>query len=408
MNPDVIVVGLGAAGAATLYQLARRGARVLGIDAFTPPHDHGSSHGETRITRQAIGEGDDYVPLALRAHELWREIEAECGESLFEASGVAIIGRLDLPAVHAHKPDFLRQTLGAARRFGIPHEVITPAECRARHPNLAVDDAETVYWEPGAGMLFPERCITAQIALARRHGADVRTNEAVLSVEQCGGGVRVTTASEVYEAGQVVVAAGAWAPRLLGEPYSETLRPYRQTLHWFAPEASAAAQAARWPVFIWMHGAAPEDWFYGFPRLAGESGVKIAAERFDSLRENADDNLTDVAPEEAAFVYRHHVDGRLTGLTQTCLKSRSCLYTMAPDGRFLIGRDPARDRVIVVSACSGHGFKHSAAIGEAVASLALGAHGPGILAPFDPARWTFEAKSANRAQPLSSCPKATP
>ena len=408
MNAEVIVVGLGAAGAATLYRLARRGARVLGIDAFSPPHALGSSHGETRITRQAIGEGDDYVPLALRAHELWREIEAESGESLFEACGLTVIGRLDRPATHAHKPDFLRRTLGAALRFDIPHEVITPAECRARHPNLAVDDAESVYWEPGAGMLFPERCIGAQLALARRLGATIRTGEPVLSVEQVEGGVRVVTASRAYEAAQVVVAAGAWAPRLLGEPYGAMLAPYRQTLHWFAPQPSSASRAARWPVFIWMHGDAPEDWFYGFPQIPGEAGVKIAAERFDALLESADDVSRAVAPDEADAVWRHHIDGRLASLTRTCLRSSACLYTMAAEGRFVIGRDPERERIIVVSACSGHGFKHSAAIGEAVASLALDAQAPGILAPFHPARWTSATNSANRPLPLSPCPKATP
>ena len=393
MNADVIVVGLGAAGSATLYQLAARGARVLGIDSFTPPHEWGSSHGETRVTRQAIGEGDDYVPLALRAHALWREIEAESGEHLFEASGVLIIGRLDLPAVHAHKPDFLRQTLDAAERFGIPHQVISPAECRARHPNFNVAEAETAYWEPGAGMLFPERCIAAQISLARRHGAEVRTDDPVLSIEQNGAGVRVTTASDVHEAGQVVVAAGAWAPRLLGEPYRSTLRPYRQTLHWFAPEESAALEAARLPVFIWMAGAEPGDWFYGFPQLPGEVGVKIAAERFDAPLDGPGDIDRAVAPEEADFVYRHHVEGRIRGLTRRCLRSRPCLYTMAPGGRFLIGRDPDRERIIVVSACSGHGFKHSAAIGEAVASLALDSAPPTILAPFDPALAASDGRS---------------
>jgi sarcosine oxidase len=408
MNADVIVVGLGAAGAATLYQLARRGARVLGIDAFTPPHDRGSSHGQTRITRQAVGEGDDYVPLALRAHELWRQIEAESGERLFEARGLAVIGRLDRPAAHTHKPDFLRRTLSAAQRFGIPHEVITPAECRARHPSLAVDETETVYWEPGAGMLFPERCIGAQIALARRHGAEVRTGEPVLRIEACGGGVRVATASTTHAAGQVVVAAGAWAPRLLGEPFAAVLAPYRQTMHWFAPEESAVAGAADWPVFIWMHGAAPDDWFYGFPQMPGDAGVKVAAERFDAALARADDVDRAVSSDEADSVYRRHIEGRLQGLSPTRLRSSACLYTMAPGGRFVIGRDPARERVMVVSACSGHGFKHSAAIGEAVARLALDAPTPGVLDPFDPARWTLAAKSANRAQPLPPHAKATP
>jgi sarcosine oxidase len=386
MNADLIVVGLGAMGAATLHKLALGGARVLGIDSFSPPHEWGSSHGETRITRQAIGEGEDYVPLALRAQALWREIEAASGELLFEQRGLIIIGRLDLPAVHAHKPDFLRQTLDAAKRHGILHEVITPTECRKRHPNLVVAESETVYWELGAGLLFPERCIAAQITLARRYGASVRLDDPVLSIEQAGRGVRVTTASDVHEAGQVVVAAGAWIPRLLGEPYRRRLRAYRQTLHWFAPEPAAAAQATRWPVFIWMHGASPHDWFYGFPRLAGEAGVKVAAEEFQTALQGPDDVDRDVTLDEADAVWGRHIEGRLQGLTRRRLRSRACLYTMAPGGRFLIGRDPDRDRVIVVSACSGHGFKHSPAIGEAVARLALDAARPAVLAPFDPAR----------------------
>jgi sarcosine oxidase len=385
MRPEVIVVGLGAQGAATLYQLARRGVRVIGIDRFAPPHDHGSSHGETRITRQAIGEGDAYVPLALRAQELWREIEAESGETLFQASGVVLIGRPDLPAMHAHKPDFVRRTLAAAKTFGIPHEIIAPAECRKRYPQFNVAESETVYVESGGGMLFPERCIAAQISLARRHGAEVRLDERVLAIEHHAHGVRVATASGVHEADQVVVSAGAWAASLLGPRYEAALAPHRQTLHWFMPNRPADFTADRAPVFIWMHGAAPDDWFYGFPRLPGARGVKVAAERFDAPLASADDLGRERLAQEADLVFHRHVDGRIHGLTPQCLRSEPCLYTMAPDGRFLIGRDPDRARIIVVSACSGHGFKHSAAIGEAVASLAVDAEAPPILAPFDPA-----------------------
>jgi sarcosine oxidase len=386
MNADVIVVGLGAAGAATLYQLARQGARVLGIDAFAPPHAQGSSHGATRITRQAIGEGDDYVPLALRAHELWRELEAETGATLFQACGVLVIGRLDQPGRHAGKPDFLRRTVGAAERFGIAHEIVDAAECRRRYPQLNVSDQESVYVEPGGGMLFPERGVAAQIALARRYGATVRLGERVLRVEPRGASVRVSTATGAYACGQVIVAAGAWAPDLLGGAYGTALRPYRQTMHWFAPEDGAAFDPARFPVFIWMHGQDADDWFYGFPRLPGDAGVKVAAEAFDAPVASADEVLTDVAPAVARVMRRRHVEGRLRGLTDICLASKFCLYTMAPESRFLIGRDPGHERIIVVSACSGHGFKHSPAIGEAVANLALGAHAPAVLAPFDPAR----------------------
>ena len=385
MSADVIVVGLGAAGAATLCQLAGRGAKVMGIDAFAPPHDRGSSHGDTRITRQAIGEGDDYVPLALRAHGLWRELEAESGESLFDARGLLVIGRLDQPGVHAHKPEFLRRTLEAARRFAIPHEIIDAAECRRRHPHLAVDEAETVYWEPGAGMLFPERCIGAQIALARRRGAHIRLGERVLSIESSASGARVVTSAGVHLADQVVVAAGAWAPALLGEPYASRLEPYGQTLHWFATDPDAGLDGSEMPVFIWMHGSRPDDWFYGFPRLPGDCAVKVAAERFDKPLARADDLDRDVGPEGAEWVWRRHIAGRLRGLSPRAVRSSACLYTMAPGGRFLIGRHPERDRLIIVSACSGHGFKHSPAIGEAVAELAISGVAPAVLAPFDPA-----------------------
>ncbi len=385
MSHDVIVIGLGAAGSATLHELARRGARVLGIDAHNPPHDFGSSHGQTRVTREAIGEGEIYVPLARRSHALWRRNETESRRKLLRDSGLVIIGRLDLPARHAGKPDFLRRTIDAAKTFGIDHDMIPTDECRRRFPQLRVADGETVYFEPGAGMLFPEFCITAQLELARTHGAEIRTGEAVMEVTQTGDGVTVRTATQTYRAGQAVVSAGAWAPGLLGGAYRKVLKPYRQTLIWFEAEDPAAFDPEHAPVFIWMHGAGEEDWFYGFPRLPGETSVKVAAERFNAPLDHADDVDREPATADIDFVWRHHILGRVRGLERGGARAATCLYTMAPDSRFLIGRDRERHRIIVVSACSGHGFKHSPAIGEAVAILALESEAPTILAPFDPA-----------------------
>ncbi len=385
MSYDVIVIGLGAAGSATLHELARRGARVLGIDTHNPPHDFGSSHGETRITREAIGEGDIYVPLARRSHALWRRCEAEDGRKLLRDGGLVIIGRLDLPARHAGKPDFLRRTIDAAKSFGIEHDIISTTECRRRFPQLQVADGETVYFEPGAGLLLPELCIATQLDLARRRGAEIRTGEAVREVTQIGDGISVVTATQTHRAGQAVVSAGAWAPGLLGGAYNRILRPYRQTLVWFEADEPAAFDPPRSPVFIWMHGTDEEDWFYGFPRLPGETSVKVAAERFNAPLEHADDVDREIDPADIDLVWRHHIAGRVAGLRREGARATSCLYTMAPDSRFLIGRDPGRERIIVVSACSGHGFKHSPAIGEAVAVLALESEAPAILAPFDPA-----------------------
>ncbi|MDQ2862002.1 MAG: N-methyl-L-tryptophan oxidase [Pseudomonadota bacterium] len=266
---DVIVVGLGAAGSATLHHLARRGARVLGIDRYRPPHDQGSSHGESRVTRQAIGEGDDYVPLARRSHQLWREMEAETGEALMLTTGGLFIGAPGLGGEHPGKTDFVRRTIEVAERHDVPHEVLTAGETHRRFPQFSLRDDEIAYFEPGAGLLYPERCIAAHLTLAERFGANLRTGEVVLSIVSDAGGARVKTDKSAYEAAQVVVAAGAWAAALLGGVYARSLRLYRQVMHWFAPSDPAAFAPDRFPVFMWMHGAGAEDWFYGFPVLPG-------------------------------------------------------------------------------------------------------------------------------------------
>lgn len=381
---DVIVVGLGAAGMASLCQLAKRGVRALGIDRFDPPHDHGSSHGESRITRRAIGEGEDYVPLALRAHDLWREIEADTGEDLLLATGLVLIGAPEGAEGYPGKPEFFRRTLGAAERFGIDHEVLTPAEVTRRWPALTPGEAESVYYEPGAGLLRPERCLAAQRALALRHGATVRAGEAVKAVREGGDGVVVDTDRGRYAAGTVVVSAGAWAGPLLGGPWRETLQVYRQALHWFAPDDPAAFAPGRFPTFIWMHGAGAADWFYGFPVLDSALGVKLADERFDWPLSAPEDAPATLPVEEALALHARHVPGRVAGLQSRPTRSLACLYTMAPESRFLVGRDPERPRIVVASACSGHGFKHSSAVGEGVARLIVEGAAPDWLAPFSP------------------------
>ena len=391
MTRDLIGIGLGAAGAATLFQAARRGARVLGLDRHHPPHDQGSSHGETRITRQGIGEGFEYVPLALRAHELWREIEAETGETLMRRVGALVIGSPGPRALLHGKPDFLQRTVEAARRFEIAHEVLDASEVRARYARFRIDDHEQAYFEPGAGILYPERCVAAQLALARRHGAIIRTGEAALAIQPIPGGVRVTTREGAYEADRCVVSTGAWTPEFLGGVYARRLALHRQTQHWFEPDDPTAFAPGRFPVFIWMHGAGEGDWFYGFPHDADDGGVKIASEQFAVATRNPDALDRTATRAEALDAHARHVAGRIEGLPPAWLRSAACVYTSAPESRFIIGPDPDRERVIVVSACSGHGFKHSAAIGEAVAAMALDDVTPAILEPFSPNRLELQS-----------------
>src|SRR5438067_9040702 len=172
MRAEVIVVGLGAMGAAVSWQLARRGVRVIALDRYAPPHDRGSSHGESRITRLAVGEGDEYVPLVRRSHELWREIEAESGQTLLTQTGGIVIG--------APESDFLQRTREIAARHGIAHQTLDGAELRTRFPMFAAGELACAYYEPEAGYVRPEAAVAAQLGLATRAGAHLRLGEPLL------------------------------------------------------------------------------------------------------------------------------------------------------------------------------------------------------------------------------------
>jgi sarcosine oxidase len=376
---DVVVVGLGAMGSASLYQLARRGAHVIGVDRFHPPHDQGSSHGESRITRQGIGEGEEYVPFALRSHEIWRELEADTGAALLFPVGGLLLARESGSARHHGQGDFVARSIAAARRFGIAHEVLSAGEMQARFPPFRLVGDEIGYYEPGAGYLSPERCVAAQLDRAGALGASMRTGEVVLRIAPRAADVEVVTDRATYTAARAIVTVGAWAPALLGDPFAKLLRVYRQVLCWFAPEEPAAFAPGAFPIFIWIHGGTATDYFYGFPRVS--EGVKLASEQFS---ETTDPHRVSraVSPDETAGVYATHVRGRLAGISARCLRAETCLYTVTPDSRFIVDRHPESDRIIVASPCSGHGFKHSAALGEALADLALTGKSRLDLAPF--------------------------
>jgi len=345
VKADVVVVGLGAMGSATAYQLARRGQRVLGIDADTPPHANGSHCGETRITRKAIGEGDVYVPIVLRSYDLWREIEDASGESLLEITGGLWISS-EKRQVEMHVADFFDKTVAAARRFGIDHEILDATSMRRRFPQFNVRDDEQGYFEPEAGLLRPEACIRTQLALAERAGAELRRGERVQHITQSGGEVAVLTDRGEYTAAHAVVCAGTGALELFPAEVAKRLRVSRQLQYWF--EATGFAES---PVWIWELQER-RNAIYGFPSRGGV--IKIATESFSG----------EIAPQQ---MYESLVAPHVAGVTSHCVKTVPCLYTCTPDFHFLIDRHPSMDRVLLASPCSGHGFKHSAAIGEALA-----------------------------------------
>ena len=381
LRAEVVVVGLGAMGAATLYQLARHGVRAVGVDRLAPPHAMGSSHGETRITRCAVGEGETYVPFVARSHEIWRELEARSGEALLEQCGLLMMAPRGVRTGHHGKTDFLGRTVAVARRHGIAHQQLSAAEISARFPAFELRGDEEGYLEPGGGFVRPERCIAVQLRLAAEAGAVVLTGRTVRDVRQQGGAVLVETEEGVIEAGQAVVAAGAWAGRLLGPPFAGRLVPTRQVLHWFPVSDETPHAPGRCPAYIWMHGSGPGDYFYGFPAAPGTGEVKVATEQHEAACD-PDGMERAVALGEAAAMHAAHVAGRLRGAGATPARSAACLYTMTQDSGFVIDRCPGQDRVLVVSACSGHGFKHSAGIGEAAAELVQEGRSRIDLAPF--------------------------
>jgi sarcosine oxidase len=365
---DVIVLGLGAMGSATVYNLAKLRKRVLGLDRFVPPHTHGSSHGETRITRQAIGEGTYYTPLAVRSHQLWREIEQLTGRVLLNETGCLIIsGSTRTSGIHV--ADFFNNTIAAAEAFSIPHEVLDAQQIRSRFPQFNLREGDVGYYEPGGGFLRPEECITAQLNLAKQLGAEFHYRELVKDFASVAGGVRVVTDAGTYETAQLVVTAGPWLPALLKPEMSNRFCVYPQVLYWFDDKhAGDAFKPDNFPAFIWeLEGY--RRCIYGFPNMDGPgSGVKVATEQYD-LSASPDVPASEVTTEDAEHMYEHYVKPCLPGLGEHCIKTATCFYTVTEGARFIIDRYPDMPAVLVVSPCSGHGFKHSAAIGEAVAEV---------------------------------------
>lgn len=389
---DVVVVGLGAVGSAASYQLARSGASVIGIDRLSPPHAMGSSHGETRITRLAVGEGAEYAPLVARSHELWREIEAATGQRLLETCGGLIMGRPSATGQHG-VGDFTQTTISLAEELGVAHEVLTAAEVRERFGVFEVID-ELAYFEPSAGYLRADACVSAQLELAERLGASLRRDETVRAFDERAAGVVVTTDKGRYEASSVVLAGGPWMPELV-----PTLAPHlqvqRQVQYWWSIEANYEQYAAL-PIYIWLHGPEEGSLLYGFPAVDGRAGgMKVATETFGPPTTPQDVERT-LRPGEAAAMYDRHLRGRFSGLSARLLRHATCLYTVTPDFGFIVDVLPGGGRVLIASPCSGHGFKHSAAIGECVAAMALGA-----APPLDVTRFTLDRLGRGDARPAA-------
>lgn len=375
MTHDVIVAGLGGMGSAAAYELAGRGKRVLGLERFSPAHDRGSSHGRSRIIRQAYFEGAEYVPLLLRAYELWEELERETGQELMTLTGGLMIGRED--------GDLVSGSVASADEHDLPYELLDAGEVRRRFPAYAPGPDTVALYEERAGFVRPEETVKAHLDLAASSGADLRFEEPVLSWEATDGGARVETTESVYEAERLVISPGAWAPRLLaslGIPLEVT----RQVMFWFEPTNGLEPfLPARFPIFIWE----PDDgnMFYGFPAQDDDRGVKAAFFRAGGSPTDPEALDREVREEEADFL-RGYLTENVPELAGRCLDARACMYTNTPDEHFVISLHPEHPQVAVACGFSGHGYKFCSVVGEILADLATECSTPHPIDLFSPAR----------------------
>jgi sarcosine oxidase len=355
---ETIVVGLGAMGSATLFHLARRGARVLGLDTYSPPHANGSSHGETRVIREAYFEHPIYVPLVQRAYELWSELERESGDRLCLQTGGLMIGRMESTVVSG--------AIRSAREHRLPHEILSASRIKERAPALHPDDDMAGVLEPRAGILFPERCIAAHLNLAQKAGAIIHTGERVLDWQSNANTISLRTDAGQYTAAKLVLTAGAWLPKLLPELQS-FLQVERQVLLWFKSPQPELLDPAHLPIHLWEY--APGKMFYGFPDLG--DGLKLAFHHQGEITSaaGADRTLRTDDIQKMRDVMARYLP---RAARAEFLRGTVCLYTNTPDGHFILDSLPTDSNVIVASPCSGHGFKFASAIGEVVANITLG------------------------------------
>jgi sarcosine oxidase len=357
MRYDVIVIGVGGMGSAAVYHLARRGARVLGLERYDIPHDLGSSHGVNRIIRLAYAEHPAYVPLLRRAYELWREIEMHAGERLLFITGSVDAG---LP-----QGETVTGSLLSCQTHHLPHEVLDAGALHRRFPGYRLPSDMVAVYQSDGGFVLSERAIVAHVTAAHALGADIRAREPVDMWEAVGGGVRVRTSHGTYEASRLVVTAGPWAATLVAA-LGPVAIPERQVLLWAHPMRPDHFRLGAFPVF---NLEAAEGRFYGFPVYA-VPGFKIG--RYHHRRQSGDADATDRAcyPDDEV-VLREGIRRYFPDADGPTMAMKTCLFTNSPDEHFILDVLPGQTQVSVAAGFSGHGFKFCSVVGEIMAELAL-------------------------------------
>ena len=355
MMYDVAVLGVGGMGSAAAWQLAKRGLTVVAVEQFDPGHDRGSSHGLSRIIRLAYFEHPSYVPLLRRAFELWAELERESGEKLLHVTGGLDAG---MPGSRV-----LEGSMESCRVHGLRHEVLSADDVNSRFPGYRLPTGFSAVLQPDAGFLEPEKCIRAASDLALGTSASVITGQRVNGWTRNNDGVSLLLESTEVRARQLVITAGAWTPKLVPS-LAPLLRPERQVVAWFSVNNNTAFAPERFPIFVLQTA---DGYFYGFPQH-GVPGFKIG--KYHHRAELVDpDGMNRLVDADDEAVLRKCVTSIFPDADGPVVRSSTCIFTNTPDEHFIIDRLPEAPEVLLVSACSGHGFKFCSVVGEVVADL---------------------------------------
>jgi sarcosine oxidase len=370
---DAIVLGLGAMGSAVAAHAAARGMRVLGIERFGPAHARGSSHGQSRIIRQAYFESPHYVPMLRRAYELWDALATRTATTLRAQTGGLFVGRPETPVVAG--------TIASALHWQLAHRIYDAAELRHAFPAVTPRDDEIGVYEAVAGALFPEAGVRAHLDAADEDGAELRFGVQAVGWDAGDGGVRVALADGTHAEGQrLAICAGPWFARIApgaGVP----LRIERNVQFWFAPNDPGAVSPEHLPV--WCCERDGQGMFYGFPDFG--DGVKVA-HHGSGVDADPDALDRDVRDGEIA-VARTALASFVPAAAGSFLRAAPCMYSNTPDEHFVIGAHPLARHVVLAGGFSGHGYKFAPVIGEIVAAL-LADDDPGFsLNLFSPARF---------------------
>lgn len=369
---DVAVLGLGAMGSSAVCELSARGVEVIGVERFTPGHSHGSSHGDSRIIRQAYFEDPSYVPLIDEAYQLWADLEERTGTRLLTITGGLLLGATSSQTISGSRQ--------SAEHWDLEHEILTAQEIRTRYPVFTPPDQAVGVYEKRAGFLRPEDAVKAQLKVAHRNGARLMYNTTVLSWKETDSGVQMYTTDGILGARHLILSAGPWSPRVLG--MNINLSVERQVMHWFKVRGPLDRfSPSNFPVFIWeMDGG---DQIYGFPARDTERDVKVAF--FRRRNPTNPDQLDCATHAQEVEEMRATLESRIPSLVEHS-RAVACMYTVTPDHHFIVGRHPYREHVSVAAGFSGHGFKFSPVVGKILADLATEGVTERDISLFDPSR----------------------